>query len=454
MRLPSAREALVRRFLGVLIVSLSLSVSIAWAEALPSARPEEVGLSAERLARIGKVLQGEIQAKKIPGAVAVVARKGRIAYFESLGTRDPAGGAPMTKDTLFRIYSMTKPLASVAAMILAEEGRIVLTDPVSKYLPAFAKMQVSVPKVDATGRLTYETVPAAREMTVYDLLRHTSGLAYGEITANAPVKEAYAKAGVFQADFPYEARGIAPAEEVDRLAKAPLAHHPGEIWEYSLSVDLLGRVVEAAAGTRLSEFLDARLFKPLKMTDSAFSVPKEKMGRLAQPFPIDPATGGPNRVFDVSAPPKNDSGGVGAVATAADYLRFAQMLLNGGQLDGARILSRTTVALMTSDHLGKIKEAGITPGELLLGTRGYGFGLGFAVRLEDGLAATPGRVGEFMWAGAAGTYFWVDPKEQLVGVLMTQAPGPSRAYYRKLFKQLVYQAISDDVEPTIAAARP
>ncbi len=368
----------MRRFLGVLVVSLSLCVSIAWAQALPSARPEEVGLSADRLARIGKVLQGEIQAKKFPGAVAAVARKGRLVYFEAFGARDPATGAPMTKDAIFRIYSMTKPLASVAAMVLAEEGKIVLTDPVSKYLPAFAKMQVSVPKVDATGRLTYETVPAAREMTVQDLLRHTSGLAYGEITANAPVKDAYAKAGVFQADFPYESRGVTPAEEVERLSKAPLAHNPGEVWEYSLSVDVLGRVVEAAAGTRLSEFLDARLFKPLKMADSAFSLPKEKMGRLAQPFPTDPATGSPNRVLDVGAQPKNDAGGVGAVATAADYLRFAQMLLNGGQLDGARILSRTTVTLMTSDQLGKIKDSGITPGELLLGTRGYTFGLLFA----------------------------------------------------------------------------
>jgi CubicO group peptidase (beta-lactamase class C family) len=443
------------RFLGVFVVTLSLVSSVARAQPLPSARmPEEVGLSADRLGRIGKVLQAEIQAKKLPGAVAVVARKGRIAYFEAFGARDPASGAAMSKDTIFRIYSMTKPLASVGARILAEEGRIVLTDPVSKYLPAFAKMQVSVPKVDATGRLTYETVAAAREMTIQDLLRHTSGLAYGEITANAPVKDAYAKAGVFQADFPYESRGVTPAEEVERLAKAPLSHHPGEVWEYSMSVDVLGRVIEHVAGTRLSEFLDARLFKPLKMTDAAFSLPKEKLARLAQPFQTDPATGSPNRVLDVSAPPKNDAGGVGAVATAMDYLRFAQMMANGGQLDGARILSRTTVALMTSDQLGKIKENGITPGELLLGTRGYTFGLGFCVRLDDGVAGTPGRAGEFMWAGAAGTYFWVDPKEQLVAVLMTQAPGPSRVYYRKLFKQLVYQAISDEQAPAMSAAQP
>src|SRR5256885_5862893 len=258
----------MRRLLLLLVVSTSLSVPVAWAQQLPTAKPEEVGLSSERLGRIGKVLQAEMHASKFPGAVAVVARKGRVAYFEACGARDPANGAPMTKDTIFRFYSMTKPFVATAAMMLAEEGRIVLTDPVSKYLPAFAKMQVSVPKVDPTGRLTYETVPAAREMTVYDLLRHASGLAYGEITANQPVKDAYAKAGVFQADFPYESRGVTAAEEVDRLSKAPLAHNPGEVWEYSMSVDVLGRVVEAASGARLSEFLDARLFKPLKMARS------------------------------------------------------------------------------------------------------------------------------------------------------------------------------------------
>src|SRR2546423_6471514 len=238
----------MRRFLFLLVVSASLSVPVARAQQLPTAKPEDVGLSTDRLGRTGKVLQAEIQAKKFPGAVAVVARKGRIAYFEAFGARDPASGAPMAKDTIFRVYSMTKPLASVAAMILAEEGRIVLTDPVSKYLPAFAKMQVSVPRVDATGRLTYDTVPAAREMTVQDLLRHTSGLAYGEITANAPVKDAYAKAGVFQADFPYESRGVTPAEEVERLGKAPPAHNPGRGWEDSMSGDRLGRGGEGASG--------------------------------------------------------------------------------------------------------------------------------------------------------------------------------------------------------------
>jgi len=443
----------MRRFLLLLVVSTSLSVPVARAQQLPTAKPEDVGLSGERLAKIGKVLQAEIQAKKFPGAVAVVARKGRVAYFEAFGARDPANGAPMTRDSIFRFYSMTKPFVAVAAMMLAEDGKIVLTDPVSKYLPAFAKQQVSVPKVDSTGRLTYDTVPAVREMTVFDLLRHTSGLAYGEITANQPVKDAYAKGGVFHADFPYDQRDVTPAEEVEALAKAPLSHNPGEVWEYSMSVDLLGRVVEVASGAKLSDFLENRLFKPLKMADAGFSLHKDKLGRLAQPFANDPATNAPNKVFDVSSPPKNDAGGVGSVGSTNDYLRFAQMMLNGGQLEGTRILSRTTVTLMTSDQLGKIKDNGITPGELLLGVKGFTFGLGFAVRQEDGLAAMPGRAGEFTWAGAAGTFFWVDPKEQLVALLMTQAPGPSRVYYRKLFTQLVYQAITDEMGSPMSASR-
>jgi len=414
-------------------------VATGWAEPLPSAPPDQVGLSAERLGRIGVALKEEIAKGKLPGAVALVARKGRVAYFEAFGARDKAAGEPMNKDVVFRIYSMTKPLASVAAMMVMEDGRLVLTDPVSKFLPEFTKLQVSVPKADSTfGRVTYTLVPAEREPTVQDLLRHTSGLAYGEITVNAPVKEAYTKAGVFQPQgLPYESRGMTPAEQVAQLAKAPLAHQPGTVWEYSLAVDVLGRVVEAASGRRLGEFLEQRLFRPLKMSDTAFHVPADKMSRLAQTAPDNPV-----KVIDVSALPKNDSGGAGAVSTAMDYARFAQMLLNGGQLDGTRVLSRTTVALMTSDHLARIQTP-VTPGELLLGTPGYTFGLGFAVRQGPGVAGVPGSAGEFMWAGFAGTYFWVDPKEELVGVLMTAAPSPERAYYRRLFKQLTYQAIAD-----------
>jgi len=241
----------------------------------------------------------------------------------------------------------------------------------------------------------------------------------------------------------YDARNVTAAEEVDRLAKAPLAHQPGTVWEYALSVDMLGRVVEAVSGKRLTDFLDERLVKPLKMTDTGFWVPPTKMGRVAQPLAVDWASGQALKVIDVSKEPKNDSGGAGGVSTAADYLRFSQMLLNGGQLDGVRVLSRTTVALMTSDHLGTRITAPFTPGELLLGTPGYTFGLGFMVRQGAGVAGVPGSPGEFMWAGWAGTFFWVDPKEELVAVYMSQAPSPIRAYYRRLVKQLVYQAIVD-----------
>lgn len=429
----------MRKLMSLVSVVLVLSATLVWAEPLPSAKPEQVGLSSERLDRIGPALKAEIQKGKFPGAVVLVARKGRVAYFEAFGQRDKAAGAPMTKDAIFRIYSMTKPLASVAAVILMEDGRLVLTDPVSRFLPEFTKLQVSAPKVDPTfGRVTYALVPAEREPTIQDLLRHTSGLAYGEITVNAPVKEAYAKAGVFQpTGLPFDARGLTPAEEVAGLAKAPLAHQPGTVWEYSLASDVLGRVVEAASGMRLADFLQKRLFEPLKMDDSGFWVPKEKMGRLAQTAPDNPV-----KVIDISAPPKNDSGGAGGVSTTMDYARFSQMLLNGGKLDGARILSRSTVALMTSDHLARISTP-VTPGDLLLGTPGYTFGLGFAVRQGPGVAGIPGSQGEFMWAGFAGTYFWVDPKEELIGVLMTQAPSPERAFYRRLIKQFVYQAIID-----------
>ncbi len=423
-----------------LTLALVFSAAVVWAQ-LPTAPPEQVGLSSARLGRLGPAFKTEIEQGKLPGAVVVVARKGKIAFFESFGHRDKASGARMTNDTIFRIYSMTKPLVSVAAMMLMEEGRLQLTDPVSKFLPELSKLQVSVAKVDPEfARVTFATAPAEREMTVQDLLRHTSGLAYGEITANTPVKEAYVQAGVYQPQgVPFDARGLTPAEQVARLARAPLAHQPGTVWEYSLASDVLGRVVESASGMPLGRFLEERLFKPLKMTDSGFFVPSDRLGRVAQPDPANQI-----KLIDVTTPPKNDSGGAGGVSTAGDYLRFGQALLNGGQLDGARVLSRSTVSLMTSDHLGRISAPSQgTPGELLLGTLGYTFGLGFAVREAPGVAGLPGSPGEYMWAGFAGTYFWVDPKEELVGVLMTQAPSATRAYYRRLLKQLVYQAIVD-----------
>jgi CubicO group peptidase (beta-lactamase class C family) len=405
--------------------------------------PEQVGVSKEKLGRIHEALQESIADGKLAGTVVLVARKGKLIYADAAGFQDKDEGKPMALDSIFRIYSMTKPLVSVAAMMLVEDGKIELTDPVSKFFPAFKGQQVSVARpAGEFARMSYTTVPADREIIVQDLLRHTAGLAYGEITLNAPVKDAYIKAGLYLPGVrDYDARDLTPAEEVERLAKAPLSHQPGTVWEYSLAVDLLGRVVEAASGKRLADFLGQRLFEPLKMRDTGFWVPGAKMGRVAQPLAVDFASGQPIKVIDVSKEPKNDSGGAGGVSTAADYLRFAQMLLNGGQLDGTRVLSRTTVALMTSDHLGTRIAAPVTPSELLLGTPGYTFGLGFAVRQGAGVAGVPGSAGEFMWAGYAGTYFWVDPKEELVAVYMSQAPSTARAYYRKLVKQLVYAAI-------------
>ena len=351
--------------------------------------------------------------------------------------------AKLARASLFRIYSMTKPLVSVAAMMLVEDGVVQLTDPVSKYLPGFDKLQVSVAGKDAAGGTTYAMVAQERQMTVQDLLRHTSGLAYGEITANAPVKDGLEKAGMYRKELDFDARTISPDEQVAKMASVPLAFQPGTAFNYSVSSDILGRVVEKASGRRLGDFLEERLFKPLGMKDSGFWVASAKMPRVAESLEKDRFAGRAFPLIDVSAQPKADSGGAGGVSTAADYLRFCQMLMNGGVLDGKRVLSRTTVKLMTSDHLGGAMALPMDPGLLLLGSRGYGFGLGFAVRLADGVAGVPGSAGEYMWAGYGGTYFWVDPKEQVTAVLMTQAASPQRSYFRKLVKQLVYQAITD-----------
>jgi len=416
--------------LGTLF-SLVILAPVVWAQGLPTAKPEAVGLSSERLERVSRALRSEIEAGKFPGAVALVARKGHVVYFESFGVRDPASGAPMGKDAIFRLYSMTKPFASVAAMMLMENGNLLLSDPVAKFLPQLAKREVSVSQLDpATGKVVDSVVPADRDMTIQDLLRHTSGLVYGSFTPNQQIKELYAKNGVDWAN-------VTPEEQIERLGKVPLAHQPGTTWEYSLSTDVLGRVVEKVSGQPLGRFLDEWVFGPLKMPDTSFVVPAAKLGRLAQPFAIEPSTGQPIKLVDVTVPPKNDAGGAGSASTAADYARFLQMLLNGGQLDGRRLLSPTTVAFMTSDHLGPMKIVPLGG----VGT-GYGFGLGFAVRTTPGIAGVSGSVGEYRWGGAAGTAFWVDPKEEMITVLMLQgAPGPARGYTSTLFRQMVRQAI-------------
>lgn len=425
-------------------VLLALLASAAAAQPLPTARPESVGMSSERLDKIGAMLKQEVADKKLPGAVVMVARKGKLVYSQAFGSLNNAAGAPMTTDAIFRIYSMTKPLASTALMMLVEDGRVQLTDPVGRFLPSFKSPMVSVGTYDPVfGGISYKLVAANREPTIQDLLRHTSGIAYGELTRNTLVRDAYVKAGVYKPTLDYDARELAGPQMADALGKAPLAQHPGTAWEYSLSVDVQGRVVEAVSGKRLGDFLQERLFGPLKMTDTAFHVPAAKMARLAEPFPKDPATGVDNKLIDVSQVPGNDSGGAGAVSTAGDYLRYCQAMLGGGQLDGARILSRTTVNLMASDHLGPNISTAVNPGMLLLGTQGYTFGLGFLVRQGDGIAGVHGTQGEFMWAGYAGTFFWAEPKEQVCAVYMTQAPSPIRAYYRRAMKDLVAQAIVD-----------
>ena len=422
----------MKRSVALIALLVLIVPGVAWPQGLSTATPEAVGLSSPRLARVTEAVKGEIAKGRYPGAVALVARRGKVAYFEALGQRDPQIGAPMTKDAIFRLYSMTKPFTSVATMMLLEDGRLLLNDPVSKYIPKLKGLQVSVPRVDTqTGKVTYALVPAEREMTIQDLLRHTSGLVYGGFTSHTGVKEAYTKEGV-------DWNGVTAAEQIDRLARVPLAHQPGTAWEYSLSTDVLGRVVEAVSGVTLGQFFQERIFTPLKMTDTTFLVPNGKVVRLAQPFAKDPVTGAAVALLDVTQPQKNDAGGAGTAGTVMDYARFSQMLLNGGQLDRVRLLGRATVAQMSSDHLGDIRLASpILP-------RGYGFGLGFAVRRETGLNWVTGSAGEYRWGGAGGTAFWVDPKEQMVVVWMTQGqPGPRRGEDRDLFRQLVQAAILD-----------
>ena len=414
------------------------------AQALPTATPESVGMSSQRLEKITSTFNKEIADGKLPGAVVMIARNGKLVYSQVFGKLNNASGGDLKADSIFRLYSMTKPMVSTALMMLVEDGQVQLTDPVSKYLPSFKNPVVSVQVVDAaTQAISYKLVAANREPTIQDLLRHTSGIAYGELTKNPLVREAYIKAKVYKPDLAYDARELPGVQMADELGKAPLAQQPGTTWEYSLSVDVQGRVIEAVTGKRLGEFMAERIFKPLKMKDSGFSVSAENMPRLAEAFPKDPATGENNKLIDVSKQPGNDSGGAGAVSTAGDYLRYCQAMLNGGQLDGARILSRSTVRLMTSDHLGNAINTTMNPGMLLLGSQGYTFGLGFLIRQGDGMAGVHGSAGEFMWAGAAGTFFWAEPKEQTCTVYMSQSPSPQRAYYRRLLKSEVSQALVD-----------
>ena len=415
----------------VRFAALAFLASIGLAQAaspLPEAMPEEVGFSVGRLGRLDAALQKAVDSGELPGAVVLIARDGQLVHTKSFGWQDSEKKIPMSVDSIFRLYSMTKPVVSVAAMMLVEEGSLGLQEPVSKYIPEFKDMKVGVESKDADGKPVLTLVDAKRQITVQDLMRHTSGLTYGVLGTSTAIKKMYVDAEIFSQKWVL-------ADFVKALAKLPLVFQPGTGWEYGHSTDVLGRVVEVVSGQALDTFLAERLFQPLRMVDTGFQVPPEKRDRLAQPMP-DAYTGKTPELIDFSKRQTFFAGGHGLVSTAGDYLRFAQMLANGGELDGVRILGPRTVAYMTSNHV----NAQIDKGATYLPGHGYGFGLGFATRLERGQSEWPGSPGDFFWSGYAGTYFWVDPEEQLVPVFMSQEP-VRRGYYRVLMRNLVYQAI-------------
>ncbi len=388
---------------------------------LPTARPEEVGLSRAALQRLTEAMGREIEAGRAPGAAMLVARLGKVAFSQTLGALRP-GGPPMPADAIFRIYSMTKPIVTVAAMTLVEEGRLTVADPLAKYIPAFAKTRVGV---DNGGRL--DLVPLERPITIQDLMRHTSGLTYGFTGDSKVQKLVHAAAPMSQAR--------SAAEHVEALAELPLQHQPGKFWEYGHSTDVLGRVVEIVAGRSLGEFLRERVFAPLGMADTAFYVPDAKRERFAQPFSLDMLTASAIDPIESRQPPRCEFGGGGLVSTVGDYARFLAMLHGGGAFNGGRILGSRTLAFMASDHLGPH----VVKNHFLLWP-GHGFGLGFAVRLEPGIAPTAGAVGEYFWGGVAGTVFWVSPRDALFAILMVQAP-EHREHFRALYRNLVNAAI-------------
>jgi len=408
---------------------LTLAASLVFAADLPSTAPNQAGFSPERLNRINIVMREHVAGGRLNGASGLIARNGKVVFRETWGDYKP--------DTIVRMYSMTKALTGVAAMMLYEEGRFNLNDPVSKYLPEFKDMRVGRESVDSAGKHIYYSVPAERGMTVRDLFRHTSGLDY-----MGPKDEkgdpAYKK---------LEITGGAPDVKFDlteftkRLATAPLNDEPGTKWRYGYSIDVLGRLVEVISGKTLDQFFQERIYGPLGMKDSGFFVPEEKWSRLAvlqrpkrDGMGIEPSTGFAQDHYKYK--PSLMLGGAGSVGTLDDYARFVSMLLNGGQLDGAHLLGRKTVELMHADHLGALPRAGLLPD-------GYGFGLTFAVNLGPGKSANVGSEGEYYWGGAAGTAFWIDPKEHMIGVFLINVLPPTTAPAGDQFKRMAYEALVD-----------
>ena len=420
-----------RHIKASLFAALTLvAANSAFAESVVRTRPAEAGLSPAGLARIGAYINNEIATNKIPGAVMMIQRHGKVAYYETFGVRDPGTKAPMTANTIFRIYSMSKPITTVAAMMLVEEGKLQLDDPVAKFIPAFKDVKVGVEKKGEDGNLALDLVVPRRPVTVQDLMRHTSGITYG-FFGEGLVKKAYVDAKIFSED-------VDNAGFADRIAKLPLAYQPGSTWDYSHSTDILGRVVEVVSGKSLYQFEKERILDPLGMKDTSFYVTdKAKQPLIAEPFPSDRKIGTDAEMNDPRVVRKWESGGGGMVSTIGDYARFAQMIANGGTHDGKRYLSPKTIAYMGSNHIGP--ASGVVNGPYYLPGPGFGFGLGFAVRTEPGVSVMAGSVGEMNWSGAGGTTFWVDPKEDMFVVFMSQTV-QHRTRHRVALKNLVYGA--------------
>ena len=421
---------MIRRALVASALLASVAIPITPASAGSDAVTE--GFSTARLERIAPAIKDEISKGTIPGAVALIARNGKILYFEAHGFLDAAKTKPMTKDAVFRAFSMTKPLTSVAAMALIEQGKMSLRDPISNWMPEFKDMKVLTERQDERGRTTREAVTAKRPITVQDLLRHTSGFTYAGSAPFPELKEAYEKDDV-------ESRNtdVSPEDFIKRLAQIPLAYEPGTRWEYGVSTDVLGVLVERVSGKRLDQYIDELIVRPLGMKDSSFQATSEQLPRLADALDTDPQKAASWRSARIEADPgkRYRLGGAGMVTTAEDYFRFAQMMLNKGHLDGTRILSRETVEFMMSDHITGLQGSPApTTGP------GYGFGLGFGVRRQEGVSVAPGSTGDAMWAGAGGTVFTIDPKEKIVGVFLTAGPS-TRLHTRFLFKNLLYAAL-------------
>ena len=419
------------RLRGVAVTALLLATTFgAFAEGPITAKPEEVGFSSAGLARIDTYLKNEIAEKKIPGAIMMIQRNGKTAYFNSFGVRDSGTKEPMTPDTIFRIYSMSKPITTVAAMMLVEEGKLQLDEPLSKYIPAFADVMVGVERKGEDGKVGLDLVPVKRPISIQDLMRHTSGLTYGFFGEGA-VKKLYVEANLQEGD-------VDNAVFADRLSKLPLVYQPGSTWDYSQSTDILGRVIEVVSGKSLLQFEKERLLDPLGMTNTSFYVTDAaRQSLIAEPFPTDRKIGAGAEMGDPRIGRKWESGGGGMMSTIGDYARFAAMLANGGTLDGKRYLSPKTIAYMGSNHIGP--GSGVAPGPYYLPGAGFGFGLGFAVRTDTGVSPVAGSAGEMNWSGAGGTTFWLDPKENMFVVFMSQTV-MHRGRHRVALKNMVYGA--------------